>query len=350
MFGRHVIRLLSAHYHGESPPGETLRIEAHLQKCAKCRRVHDEIRLGARLASALSVTAAPDVTWKELRRSAPASAQSGRRWIVPAAVPAGILAVAVLVFVFWMRNPGPTEPPIGPSWEVTGLPGTPLLRPGEALQTDSSSEAQVKIANIGQLTVDRNTRIRLLVTHADEHRIAVDRGKVEAMTWAPPRLFIVETPSATAVDLGCRYTLEVDDDGSSLLHVTLGLVALERDGRETIVPAGAFCRTRSGSGPGVPYFEDSSAEFQSLLEQVDSLSEGSERRLRLESLIRESRARDALSLWHLLPRLDPHSRGLIYDRLVRFFPPPPEVTREGIAALDPGMLDAWKHVVSQLWQ
>jgi hypothetical protein len=275
--------------------------------------------------------------------------QSRRRWVA-AAVSAGALAAALLAVIFLMRNLGPTGPPIGPSWEVTGLPGTPLLRPGEALQTDSSSEAQVKIADIGQLTVDRNTRIRLLVTQADEHRIAVDRGKVEATTWAPPRLFIVETPSATAVDLGCRYTLEVEDDGSSLLHVTLGLVALERDGRETVVPAGAFCRTRSGAGPGVPFFEDSSTQFQSLLQQAESLPEGLERRQRLESLIRASRVRDALSLWHLLPRLDPDSRGLIYDRLARFLPPPPEVTRQGIAALDPKMLDAWKQVVSQLWQ
>jgi hypothetical protein len=31
-------------------------------------------------------------------------------------------------------------------------------------------------------------------------------------------------------------------------------------------------------------------------------------------------------------------------------PPPPEVTRDGIIALEPKMLDAWKKIVSQLWQ
>ena len=44
------------------------------------------------------------------------------------------------------------------------------------------------------------------------------------------------------------------------------------------------------------------------------------------------------------------ARGLIYDRLAQLLPPPPEVTREGIMALDPRMLDAWKKIVSQLWQ
>jgi hypothetical protein len=237
-----------------------------------------------------------------------------------------------------------------PAWEVTGLSGKDRLRPGEVLQTDASTSAQVKIANIGQLTVDPNTRIRLLVTRSDEHRIALDRGKVEATTWSPPRLFIVDTPSARAVDLGCKYTLEVQEDGSSLLHVTLGLVALDRGGRETIVPAGAFCRTRSGAAPGTPFFEDSSVEFQEALARLDSLNEEPERTRQLEIVLRESHIRDALSLWHLLPRLDAQSRGLIFDRLAQLLPPPPEVTRDGIVEMDPTMMDAWKKIVSQLWQ
>jgi hypothetical protein len=204
------------------------------------------------------------------------------------------------------------------------------------LQTDSSADTQIKIANIGHMTLDPNTRIRLLVTQPGEHRIALDRGGLEATTWSPPRLFIVETPSATAVDLGCRYTLKVQDDGSSLLRVTLGLVALEHDGRETVVPAGAFCRTRKGEGPGTPYFEDSSPDFQAALASLDSSVAGPERARQLEIVLRESHIRDALSLWHLLPRMDPQSRGLVYDRLAQLMPPPREVTRDGIISLDPG--------------
>src|SRR6267142_1538232 len=292
MFRQHVIRHLSAYHHGELSAPEKLRVEAHLLECPRCRAAHDEIRSGARLASMLSPSSAPESIWQEFH--AARLAPRRRQWIPQVALAS--LGIAIALFVIVSRS----HVPEGPSWEVAGIPGTPRLRPGEVLQTGSSSEAQVKIANIGQLTIDPNTTIRLLVTKSDQHRIALDRGKVEATTWAPPRLFIVETPSATAVDLGCKYTLEVQEDGSSLLHVTLGLVALERDARETIVPAGAFCRTRAGNGPGTPYFEDSSSLFQSALEKVDSLSEGPERNAQLEMVIRESRVRDGLSLWHLL--------------------------------------------------
>jgi len=335
---------MSAFLHGELSAGEKLRVEAHLQECARCRAVHDEIRQGALLASVLSPTMAPESVWNEIHEAR--MAPEGWRWI-PKGAFASLAIVAALLVIFFLSR---TNVPEGPSWEVAGLPGIPRLRPGDALETNASSEAQVKIADIGQLTIAPNTRIRLLVTRPDEHRIALDRGKVEALTIAPPRLFIVDTPAATAIDLGCKYTLEVGRDGGGLLHVTLGLVALEFSGQETIVPAGAFCRTRSGAGPGTPFFEDSSAALQSSLDSIDSGKEGPERSRQLEIVLRESRVRDALTLWHLLPRVDAQSRGPVYDRLAQLMPPPPEVTRDGIKALDPRMLDAWKAIVSQLWQ
>src|SRR5436309_715730 len=93
-------------------------------------------------------------------------------------------------------------------------------------------------------------------------RVALERGKLHAFITAPPRLFFVDTPSAEAIDLGCEYTLAVDDAGIGLLHVTLGWVMLERDGRESYVPIGAMCETRPGVGPGTPFFEDASLSFK----------------------------------------------------------------------------------------
>jgi hypothetical protein len=342
MFSRHVIPQLTAYEHGELSDAEKTLVQTHLQSCSKCREALEQVRFAVRLASELSVTTAPDFD-SNSNRSAAGVSSTGRRlprFVLAAAIVVILAVIVVARFVV----------PAGPAWEVRGLRGTERLRPGEALQTDGSSEAQVDIANIGRLTVDPNTRIRLLVTQSNEHRIALDRGRVEATTWAPPRLFIVETPSAKAIDLGCRYSLEVQDDGSSLLHVTLGLVALELEGYETIVPAGAFCRTRKGRGPGTPYFDDASTELQGALAALDAGAQGIERTRQLEIVLRQSRVRDGLTLWHLLSRMDAQSRGLIYDRLAQLIPPPTSVTRDGIVALSPDMLNAWKQVVSQLWQ
>lgn len=350
MFTKHTTKHLSAYHHGELSTEETRRVEAHLQVCPACRNAYEEIRFGAQLAALLPRAVAP--------ASLTVSAVSDRR-ITGGRRPPLQFAIPVLIVVavsFLLNNNLPTS---GPSWEVSNLRGVPRiggtrvddigrLRVGEELRTDSSSEARIKIADVGQLTIDPNTRIRLLETRADEHRISLERGRLEAVTWAPPRLFFVETPSAVAVDLGCAYTLEVEDDGSSLLHVTLGLVAMRLNGRESMVPRGAFCRTRIGAGPGTPFFDDASNELMSALDFVD-FGRGPERGRQLEIVLRESRPRDTLSLWHLLPRLDLKSRALVYDRMAKLVPLPGGVTREGILGLDSKMLDLWKVQLDEVW-
>ena len=58
-------------------------------------------------------------------------------------------------------------------------------------------------------------------------------------------------------------------------------------------------------------------------------------------VLNEARDRDALTLWHLLARVDGQQRALVYDRLSQFVPPPAVVSKEGILRLDQPMLDLW---------
>ena len=143
------------------------------------------------------------------------------------------------------------------------------LAVGQWLETDGDSRAKIDVGSIGQVEIDPNTRVRLVETKPTEHRLELAHGKMSARIWAPPRLFFVDTPSAVAADLGCAYTLEVDDDGVGLLHVTSGWVALQLKDRESMVPAGATCATRPGIGPGTPYFDDSSEVFRKALSSFD---------------------------------------------------------------------------------
>ena len=55
----------------------------------------------------------------------------------------------------------------------------------------------------------------------------------------------------------------------------------------------------------------------------------------------DCRAQDALSLWHLLQRVDPSLRGAVYDRLAALMPPPTGVTRRGALALESRSLEGY---------
>src|SRR6266403_949141 len=266
---------------------------------------------------------------------------------------AASLLLAVTVFLF-MRQRSPRN--LGPSWEVARLEGAPRvgwhsigeksgpgkLRIGQTLVTDSSSRASISLDETGRVEVDPGSRLRLMTNGPGRKRLSLERGTIHAVIWAPPGEFVVDTPSAVAVDLGCVYTLHVDDSGAGLLRTTMGWVGFKLNGHESFIPAGAVCKTRPKIGPGTPYMEDASASFQEALSRFDfGTSTPAERNALLGILLVDARKSDALTLWHLLSRVSDTERPGVYDRLAALAPPPNGVTREGILRLDRTTLDSW---------
>src|SRR2546423_5258700 len=268
---------------------------------------------------------------------------------------AGLAATALLIFSVWALRPRKPIQETG-GWGVTSLAGTPRvgkkairavgdagrLGVGQTLETDPQSRASISVDEVGRVEIEPQTRLRLVETGAKRTRLSLERGTIHAMIWAPPGEFMVDTPSALAVDLGCAYTLVVDESGAGVLRTTLGWVGFKFEGREAFIPAGAVGATRPGIGPGTPYYEDAPEAFRAALAKFDfeKLSDA-ERDAALATILPESRKRDALTLWHLLSRAEGPQRRQVYDRLAALVPPPSGVTPHGIVHLDREMLDAW---------
>ena len=283
-----------------------------------------------------------------------------RTWTAPARLVAiaAMLAVVAGVATFVVRRPASSPlPPSG--WGVERLAGSATVgaRPlverdrlgvGEWLETGSTARVEVAVADIGAVTVHPNSRVRLLTTDPDrEHRLQLARGRIDAFIVAPPRLFFVDTPAAVAVDLGCAYTLVVDEGGDGALEVTLGWVMLETDGRHAIVPTGARCPIRAGRGPGTPYFDDAPPSLREALARLETA--GADDGAALEAILAASRPRDRLSLWHLIERVTPADRERVVDAMLAFEPLPPDVTRDAVLTLDRAALDAWWRDLEPAW-
>jgi hypothetical protein len=167
------------------------------------------------------------------------------------------------------------------------------------------------------------------------------RGTMHATIWAPPNQFFVETPSALAVDLGCAYTLTVDEDGGGLVTVQVGWVGFRTGDRESFIPAGFAAVTRPGIGPGTPYSERTSDTYRRALARIDFSPDDAGAQSALTLVLAQSEERDEVTLWHLLTRAPVSDRDRVFDRLASFVPPPTGVTRDGIRAGNSRMLDAW---------
>jgi hypothetical protein len=228
----------------------------------------------------------------------------------------------------------------GATWPQARVVRETRLGVGEWIDT-GRGRARLSVGEIGEVQLEPATRVGLIDAGDRSHRLSLARGVMHAMIWAPPGQFLVDTPSAMAVDLGCSYTLEVGDDGAGLLRVETGWVGFESRGLKSLVPAGAACPTRRGIGPGTPYFETAPEALRQALAVLDFSGNAAARDAALAAVLASARDRDALSLWHLLARTDGERRGRVFDRLAALVPPPAGVTREGVLRGEAAMRDAW---------
>lgn len=352
MWARHPSRELAAYVDRDLPGDRARRTENHVAVCERCRGECDEIRAGMAALENLPLVEAPEEVWESIELALGAHSEREPLQLAWRLAVAAVAAVAVIALVYWgMTRRAEAR------WEVVRLAGTPLVAKqtiagsgrvgmGEWIETDAKSRASVKIGQIGSVEVEPNTRVQVLVARPAEHRLALARGEIQAKISAPPRLFFVDTVAGTAVDLGCEYALAVDTDGNGRLQVTKGWVLFKWKGLESLVPAGASCRTRPIAGPGIPYFDDAPEGVKRALERF-VFEKGGDNDLSV--ILTEARVRDTLSLWHLLSRVAAEDRGRVYDRMADLAPVPAGVTREQALKLDAETLKRWREELAWSW-
>ncbi len=272
----------------------------------------------------LPLVEAPDAIWPAIeteldrQRSTPRSHRLAWHWVL-----AAVSAAAVVCAVYWTferRDP----------W----------------IETNAHSRMTLGIGAIGSVELEPGTRLRVVADRPNEHRLVLSHGEIRATISAPPRLFFVDTASATAIDLGCEYTLSANDLGLGSLTVTKGWVSFQWKGVESLIPAGASCRTYPRIGPGIPYFDDAP---DNLKQAVDDFGLAKDQEGALKTILALARVRDTLTLWHLLQRVDVPERRLVYDRIAALVPIPAGVSRERALQLDPETLKALKDELAWKW-
>jgi ferric-dicitrate binding protein FerR (iron transport regulator) len=292
-----------------------------------------------------------------------------RRSRVLAVGAAGVLALAAALALVWLRRaplpvttitPDPPTPSLsapapvagaGPAfaWKALEGQGSGLLRAGGWIETDASTKIRLDIADIGHVDLDPGSKLGLLASSASGHRLSLAKGRLAAKVVAVPRLFIIETKRATAVDLGCAYELAVDESGAGSLRVTSGAVELE-GGRDRVlpvlVPKGAECAIDREQGPRTPVWSRLSPEAKAAVAAFDASPTALAALDRALALLGE---RDSLTLLHLLEIAPAARRATILDRLLAIRALPPGVARGDLLAGSKTALLAYREAVAPRW-
>lgn len=192
---------------------------------------------------------------------------------------------------------------------------------------ETREPVELAIQGVGRLNISAASRIRMEKAGPGEHRFRLERGRVEAFIYAPPRRFFIDTPAAVAVDLGCAYTLEVSESGRARVQVRAGWVAFEHQGQEAFIPAGAECRTATAIGLGIPVYQDADPALKAAVARFEENGG-----FAVPVLVRP---RDHLTLWHWLRRAGPGQRRELAARLT-----PSGAEQDALARGDRAAIDA----------
>jgi hypothetical protein len=258
-----------------------------------------------------------------LQRAPRRAARRPRRGLVAAALAA---ALALALGAIWIgRRAGPS------GYEVRLAGGVERLRAGELLETPQGG-ARLQVAELGDVRLEPGARLVARDAEPGRHRFYLERGTLTASITAEPGAFGVDTPAGSSVDLGCLYTLAVDERGDTQLSVALGRVAFTHaaSGRDVYVPAGAALRATVDEGPTSPLWESSTQAWRAEVAELDRAPAPA-----ADQLARLASAGDTLALWHLLQAPAASTRGAAFDRLLELVAAPREVARAAIVEADP---------------
>lgn len=281
-----------------------------------------------------------------LRAAPPAARRRPVRTLLAVAAVLVLAAAGALL----LRPSDTGRGPAGPhseDWTVSGDTGVHArLARGQSVQTGAGIRKRLSSESIGSVEIAENTTLRLLESRKDRSTLELVVGSIHARTSSPPGVFVVETPRARAVDLGCEYTLRVEPDGEGSLHVDVGWVGLTRAGRQSLVPMRASAVFDAHGNLTPPWFDDAHPDLAAALRRFsfEESPAGSVARERdLARILEVARPRDALTLLNLfpLPGISRPERLAVYDRLNALVPAPATVTREGVADWTVRAADDW---------
>lgn len=247
-------------------------------------------------------------------------------------------------------------------WEVRTVGGAPPCRTGicrlgegGALEAGPESRWEVAVAGLGTLRLEPGARlVRLESAGAGapgdpfgRHLLRLEAGAVDVELLAPPRAVIIETPAATAIDLGCAYRLAVVDAGDrtalTVLTVRAGVVALENPQGISVVGAGYGASVRAGQRPELPVHAGAGAALRAAIRAADPATGGDPAGGRLSDVLALAGAADALTLWHLLQMAPEAERRAVFDRMAALIPGILPTDEAAVLRLDPAALRLlWK--------
>ncbi len=254
-------------------------------------------------------------------------------------LPLVLIAVGYFVYDFMLINS---------PWKVRTVSGNVLINgqvtksdrweEGESLVTDQNTKAVINVPNTGRIEVGENSLLVLKKAKDGSNRVKLVKGSIRIINSNPMPSLAIELNNADIIDRGGTFELTVDEELIARVHVEFGFIEIEQKGRIYYIDEGYICEMHPNKHPGTPYRFDASELLKSEVAKFDYQNGGDQS---VENIISSAGESDMLTLLALITRTSESYRSILFNKIASYYPPPADVTKEGIGKLDSNMLESW---------
>ncbi|MGK9368413.1 anti-sigma factor family protein [Melioribacter sp. Ez-97] len=258
-------------------------------------------------------------------------------------IAAGILLFSALAYYFYLNslaNSPWTVESVKGVFELKGLNYTDAFwYEGERLSCADSSIVRIIIPGEGRFELAGKSSILLKRAQKKNNIIYLDYGTVKTDDKLGHLGLTVEFENNELKGDIASYEFYLNK-GNGELTVTNGAVYIND---RIKIKDGYFVKFRNFS-PGTPLRIGVDRAFENFAEQFDA---GYITPQTISGIIKNAKGEDAVSLLSILERSPLNYRGELFQAVANFYPPPPNVTYDGVMRLDKEMLASWESVIEE---
>ncbi|MGK9475608.1 anti-sigma factor family protein [Melioribacter sp. OK-6-Me] len=259
------------------------------------------------------------------------------------AIIAGILifsALAYFVYQYSQNNSPWTIESINGAFELNGTKHTDAFwYEGDRLVCSDSSLLQVIVPGEGRFQLAGKSSVLLVRAQKKNNQIFLEYGSLIADNKLGNLGLTIKFGNNELRGNFASYKFSLSK-GKGELSVLTG--AVDINGQIT-VDNNYFVKFYNYSS-GTPLRTDAEKPFKNFVEQFDTGHLDSQT---ISGIIKSARPEDSISLLSILERSPLKYRGELFQTVANFFPPPTDVTYDGIIHLNKKMLSRWKYEIEK---
>ncbi|HSP88301.1 MAG TPA: hypothetical protein VLN45_09215 [Ignavibacteriaceae bacterium] len=242
-----------------------------------------------------------------------------------------------------------------PQWEVVNLSGSPtikgdsknvvvenssILEKNDLLSTNKNSKALIKIAGVGEITINPGSSVE---RGGGKGEISITFGDIEIIKTEKSEPFSVNVFSVTIEDYKAgSYSVKVNENNSFVYSISAGLL-ITSGTREIYLLPEYICEIDQKSQLGIPYSKTASEELINAVNDFN-LEKNNEA---LDIILVKSQESDALTLFNVLSIVDKNRRELVINKLHSLVRIPKDVNPHQVANLNKGDLKKWLKAIEE---